>query len=166
MLICSIAMCFPLRVVHSIMGVVGGCAVFDAIDFRPNRKGISKVLGELESEIMEEVWRRGSCSVRDVYEELRLKKKIAYTTVMTIMTRLAEKELLRKEKDGTAFIYHPAVSKEQFGREVTSQIIAGLVDGFGREALAQLVEEAGKVRPETLAELERVIAERKNNSKQ
>jgi len=130
-------------------------------DFKSGKKKLGKVLGDLEAEIMDAVWLKETCTVRDIYEELRLKRKIAYTTVMTIMTRLAEKGLLLKEKHGPAFLYRPSLSKEEFGKTVTSEIISELVDGFGKGVFAQLIEEAGKAAPETLDELERIIAERK-----
>lgn len=94
--------------------------MFGSVDFKPGKKGMCKVLGELEAEVMEEIWLRNPCSVRDIYEALRLKKNIAYTTVMTIMSRLADKGLLLKEKEGAAFIYRPALSKDEFTRKVAS----------------------------------------------
>lgn len=130
--------------------------------FKPKKSGLGKVLGDLEAEVMEAVWGKGRCTVREIYEELRLRRKIAYTTVMTIMSRLAEKNLLLREKVGVAFFYSPALSREQFNREVSSAIIAGLLDGFGRDVFAQLVDEADKSDPGALAELERLIAERRN----
>lgn len=133
--------------------------MFHSFDFKPGKKGLGKVLGELEAKVMEEVWSRGTCNVRDVYEALRLKKQIAYTTVMTIMTRLTEKHLLVKEKEGQAFLYRPSVSKEEFSRGVASEVISGLLDGFGKGVISQLVAEVDKADPDVLAELERAIAE-------
>lgn len=135
--------------------------MFHSFDFKPGKKGLGKVLGELEAEVMEEVWSRGICNVRDVYEALRLKKQIAYTTVMTIMTRLTEKHLLVKEKEGQAFLYRPSISKEEFSRGVTSEVISGLLDGFGKGVISQLVAEVDKADPDVLTELERAIAERR-----
>lgn len=131
--------------------------------FKPDRKGLGKVLGDLEAEVMEEVWDRGACTVRDLYEGLRLKKKIAYTTVMTVMARLAEKGLLAKDREGTAFVYRPTMSKEDFNRKVVGEVVSGLLDGFGKEFVSQLVARAGKTDPELISELERAIAEFKQN---
>ncbi|MGH2454240.1 MAG: BlaI/MecI/CopY family transcriptional regulator, partial [bacterium] len=59
--------------------------------FRPNRPGVRKVLGDLEAEIMELAWARpaGGMKVREVFETLYPRRRLAYTTVMTTMTRLA-----------------------------------------------------------------------------
>lgn len=137
--------------------------MFSSFGFNKKRPG--KVLGDLEAEIMEAIWLKDSCTVRDIYEELRSKRKIAYTTVMTIMSRLAEKGLLLKEKQGSAFLYHPSFSREEFGKIVSSEIVAELLDGFGKGVLVQLIEEAGKASPEALDEMERIIAEHRKQEK-
>ena len=73
-------------------------------DFKPHKAGLKKILGELEADIMEIVWDRERVAVRDVYEHLRLQKKCAYTTIMTVMGRLADKGLLNKEAQGNAYL--------------------------------------------------------------
>ena len=85
--------------------------------FRPDRPGIRKVLGDLEADIMELVWARApaeGATVRDVFEILYDRRRIAYTTVMNTMTRLARKNLLRVEKADQAYVYFPTMSQEQF----------------------------------------------------
>src|SRR6266498_5925199 len=85
--------------------------------YRPDRPGIRKVLGDLEADIMEVVWGRPSgegATVRDVFEVLYERRRIAYTTVMTTMARLAKKNLLRAEKVDQAYVYYPAFSQEEF----------------------------------------------------
>src|SRR5258706_14199477 len=86
---------------------------------RTDRPGIRKVLGDLEAEIMELIWSHPAdqgITVRDVFEvlyERRLsesadeRRRIAYTTVMNTMTRLAQKQLLRVEKVDQAYVYYP-----------------------------------------------------------
>jgi predicted transcriptional regulator len=135
--------------------------MYDFSEFKPRKKGMGKVLGDLEAEVMEAVWSSSPCSVRDVYESLLMKRRIAYTTVMTIMSRLAEKGLLIKEKEGPAFLYRPAVSREEFRTRVASEVIRGLLDGFGKEAFSRLIEETRNADPQVIAELERLIEERK-----
>src|SRR5436853_4499769 len=69
--------------------------------FRTDRPGIRKVLGDLEAEIMELVWARPEgtgTTVRDVFEVLYERRKVAYTTAMNTMVRMAKKKLLRVEK--------------------------------------------------------------------
>ena len=104
--------------------------------FRPNREGIRKVLGDLEAEVMEYIWEANSnqkitgVTVRDVYEAFRLRRTIAYTTVMSTMARLALKHLLITHKVDTAFIYSPSLSKEAFIDNFVSRILENLLVSF------------------------------------
>jgi len=103
--------------------------------FRPNREGIRKVLGDLEAEIMEYIWENVDAvntgvTVRDVYEAFRLRRTIAYTTVMSTMARLARKHLLHTHKVDSAFIYSPDLSKEEFIDNFVSRILENLLVSF------------------------------------
>jgi len=85
--------------------------------FRADRPGIRKVLGDLEAEIMELIWARPAgqgTTVRDVFEVLYERRRLAYTTVMNTMTRLARKKLLRVEKVDQAYVYYPNFTQEEF----------------------------------------------------
>src|SRR5207302_1735499 len=75
-----------------------------------------------ELEIMKLVWQRGAATVRDVYEVLLERRKIAYTTVMTMMKILETKAYLKKRRQDRAFIYRPAHPK--------NQVIGGMIREF------------------------------------
>jgi predicted transcriptional regulator len=63
--------------------------------FDPRKKGLRKILGDLEADVMEAMWARGRATVHDVHERLAAAdRELAYTTVMTVMSRLADKGLL------------------------------------------------------------------------
>lgn len=107
---------------------------------------IGKVLGELESEVMEIVWHSPSpISVRDVTENLQHKRQIAYTTVMTIMGRLVEKGLLKRSISGKAYTYQPVYTKEKFLTRITRQIIKTFISSFGEVAVAHFAQEIEKI---------------------
>jgi predicted transcriptional regulator len=129
--------------------------------FRPGEKGLRKALGDLEADIMEIVWRNQMASVRDVCECLEKDREIAYTTVMTVMSRLSDKGLLRKEKDGKSYIYTPAISRNEFGRTFVSSLLAGLGHELSASALAFFVDNLSAEDGEALAELERLIDEKR-----
>ena len=83
--------------------------------FRPDRPGIRKILGDLEAEIMEYIWSRPAeqgVTVREVYEALLAQRHIAYTTVMSTMTRLAKKHVLRVATEQAAYQYFPTMMQE------------------------------------------------------
>lgn len=105
----------------------------DITALRLDRPGIRKVLGDLEAEIMELVWARptdDATTVRDVFEVLYERRRIAYTTVMSTMARLAKKNLLRVEKDDHAYRYFPNLSQEEFVSRFVGRILENLLVGF------------------------------------
>ena len=107
--------------------------------FRPDRPGIRKVLGDLEAEIMEVVWARPAdegTTVRDVFEALYERRRIAYTTVMNTMARLARKQLLRAEKVDQAYVYYPNFTEAEFISRFVGRILENLLVGFSGATLA------------------------------
>ncbi len=72
-------------------------------------------LGDLERVVMERLWDAGTtdgATVREVHEALEKDREIAYTTVMTVLDRLAKKELVTREREGRAWRYYPADTRE------------------------------------------------------
>jgi len=109
--------------------------------FRFNQDGLRKFMGDLEVEIMELVWKKANptVTVRDIYEQLRQKRPIAYTTVMTTMVRLAEKGILRiVDKAGLANCYTPEQSREEFVRTIVHKIMGIFFKQFPEECNAFL----------------------------
>src|SRR6266545_4586294 len=109
--------------------------------FRPDRPGIRKVLGDLEAEIMEIIWARPSdkgTTVRDVFEILYDRRRLAYTSVMSTMARLAKKKLLRAEKRDQAYVYYPNFTEEEFIRCFVGRILETLLVGFSGATLDSL----------------------------
>lgn len=100
-----------------------------------------KILSDSESEIMEIIWCNGQTCVRDVLKELKKKKKIAYTTVMTVMSRLHEKGVLaRKMNKSGAFVYEPLSDKKTFIEKKAGKVIKGFLNEYGDIAVAQFLE--------------------------
>lgn len=109
--------------------------------FRPDRPGIRKVLGNLEAEIMEVVWSRphdAGSTVRDVFEVLYERRRLAYTTVMSTMARLAKKNLLRAEKREQAYVYSPRYTEQEFVSRFVARLLEDLLVGFTGRATAGL----------------------------
>lgn len=100
-----------------------------------------KILSDSESEIMDIIWCNGQTCVRDVLKELKKKKKIAYTTVMTVMSRLHEKGVLtRKMNKSGAFVYEPISDKKTFVEKKAGKVIKGLLNEYGDVAVAQFLD--------------------------
>jgi predicted transcriptional regulator len=97
-------------------------------------------LTKLELQIMEALWNRGQCSVREIQESFPAKKRPAYTTVQTTVYRLETKKALRRvKKISTANIFVAAVSREAAERRLIDELL-GLFGGRSRPIMAHLVE--------------------------
>ncbi|MFQ5738730.1 MAG: BlaI/MecI/CopY family transcriptional regulator [Acidobacteriota bacterium] len=131
------------------------------ISFDPRKKGLKRVLGELESQIMEILWSLSEATVRQVHARLQERRKIAYTTVMTVMSRLAEKGLLERRKEGNAYVYQPLSSRREFTHSVVGSVIASLIRDFGTPTMTQFLESVEEEDPESIEELARLIEERR-----
>ena len=111
-------------------------------------------LAKLEMAIMEELWRLKAASVRQVLFIIRKKKKIAYTTVMTVMSRLFEKGILKRRLDeNNAYIYTPIQNKEAFSASISKNVINNLINDYGGVAIAQLIDVIDKKNKKELAGL-------------
>lgn len=103
---------------------------------------------------MEEVWRRRQATVREVLTSLnRGTRKRAYTTVMTIMSRLYRKGLMTRAREGKTDLYKPAMSREEYMDARAEAEVEALVDEFGDVALAHFAEQVEKLNPEQLRAL-------------
>jgi predicted transcriptional regulator len=118
-------------------------------------------MGDLEAEIMECVWDLGSASVKDVHECLLERREIAYTTVMTVMSRLAAKGLLVSRPVGRAYVYEAAAGREDFCAGVVRDFMSGVLADADRAVLAQFVESVTERDLEQLDLLAQIIEEKR-----
>lgn len=126
-----------------------------------NKKRVTgKVLGDLESEIMEIIWsQKGAVPVKDITEILSKRRQIAYTTVMTIMARLVSKGVLVRHLSGLSYLYKSKVSKEQFVARAVHGIFCASVSTLGEEVLAHFIKEIQKISPKKRQELLKILGE-------
>lgn len=128
--------------------------------FKPGAGGLVKVLGPLETKIMQIVWREKSTTVKLVHRRLQDtpdRADIAYTTVMTTMTRLAEKGILNRRRDGLAYIYTPAVTKDDFETMMVRRVLDGLMDDYEDETIDYLIHYLAKKDPQRLQRMQREL---------
>src|SRR5215467_2206600 len=113
-------------------------------------------LTEQELEIMKIVWERDRATVRDVYESLLERRKIAYTTVMTMMNILEQKKYLRKSAEDRAYIYRPAKPKKQVIKGMVREFVDRVFSGSAEPLLVHLIEDR-KLSNKELDEIARMI---------
>lgn len=101
-------------------------------------------LGELEKQIMDIVWEQKQCSARDVLTRIE-GKKLAYTTVATILQRLHEKGLVKRNDDKSGYIYSPKLTKELYSRNIAQLFLKKFIHSFGDTAIASFAESIDKL---------------------
>jgi len=115
-------------------------------------------LTRLELQIMDALWTRGPCSVREIQESFPAKKRPAYTTVQTTVYRLEAKKVLRRtRKIATALIFEAAVSREAAQRRLVDELLS-LFGGRSRPIMAHLIQ-SGSLTLGDIREAERTLLE-------
>ncbi len=126
--------------------------------FKLDQRGLTRVFGELEAQIMDAVWELEEPTVGDVCDYLGPNHN--YKTVMTVMNRLVDKRILTRQRVGRAYSYAPCDSREVFLARVSRNVVEGLLQDFGDLAIAQFVSAVDRIDPAQLAELQAMIEAR------
>lgn len=93
---------------------------------------MARGFGDLEAVVMERLWdRKHATPVREVFEQMRLEREIAYTTVMSTMDNLFRKGWLTREREGKAYLYRPKLTREQY----SAGLMREALDAGGRSDL-------------------------------
>jgi len=106
-------------------------------------------LGETEMEVLHHVWKLGEASVSDVRDRILENRKVAYTTIMTVMKNLADKGFLKYRKEGISYIYSAAIEPS----DVQYNLVDGIVEKVFKGSASDLVQTL--VKSENLTEEER-----------
>lgn len=106
-------------------------------------------LGETEMEVLHHVWELGEASVAEVRERILKNRKVAYTTIMTVMKNLADKGFLKYRKQGITYIYSAAIDPS----DVRYNLVDGIVDKVFHGSAKDLVQTL--VKSEQLTEKDR-----------
>src|SRR5262249_50929299 len=123
-------------------------------------KSKKSVLTEQELEIMKIVWRRGSATVRDVYEDLLEQRKIAYTTVMTMMGILEQKGHLKKSSEERAYVYSPTKPQREVVGKMVQDFVKRVFNGSAKPLLVHLIEDK-KISPEEFDEISKLLRDKR-----
>lgn len=120
---------------------------------------IERHLGSLEAQIMRILWDQPRLPVRSVVELLPGRRVRAYTTVMTVMNRLFEKGLLRREAAGRAHVYWPSMTEAEFLDSISRKMVRTVLAEFGDAGVAAFVGELRQGGPAAVEKLRKLIAE-------
>src|SRR5438067_8622121 len=122
------------------------------------------VLTAQELEIMKILWRTGASTVRGVYEDLLDRRKIAYTTVMTMMNILEQKGYLKKTQKDRAYVYQATRPQKQVIRGMVREFVDRVFNGSAEPLLLHLVEDR-HVSEQDLGEIRRMMREASEKKK-
>jgi predicted transcriptional regulator len=132
--------------------------------FKPDAQGAGHVLGELQTAMMELLWREPNLTVNEVEERLQRSREIAHTTVHTILDRMHSRGYLTREKQGKAFVYAPRYTREEFERGMAQEVLGALLSQFTEPALSAFVDLVGED-ADALDQLEAMIREKRRAEK-
>jgi predicted transcriptional regulator len=117
-----------------------------------------------ELEILKVVWQRGQATVREVYQDLVKQRKIAYTTVLTMMGVLEHKGHLKKAAGERAYVYTPTKPQAQVTAGMIKEFVNRVFNGATKPLLVHLVEK-GEISADELDELETLVRDRRKKAK-
>ena len=115
---------------------------------------------DLELEILKVIWQRGHATVREVYKDLAAQRKIAYTTVLTMMGILERKGHLKKSPGERAYVYTATQPQSQVVQGMVQEFVGRVFDGSLKPLLVHMVEDA-RTDPDELKEIEALVRERR-----
>jgi predicted transcriptional regulator len=119
------------------------------------------IQGELQEQIMRALWRLEKGRVGEVRDALPKRHRSAYTTVQTVLNRLAERGLLNREREGKAIVYKPRVSEAEYLSGSLDRALTGISGEARRAAIAQLVGGLDQNEQREIQTMAREIARRR-----
>jgi BlaI family penicillinase repressor len=121
-------------------------------------------LGELQRAVIEVVWELGEATVHQVRTQLRRKKRLAYTTVLTAMQNLERAGWLRHRSEGKSYVYVPTRTREEAGANSVRKFVERMFDGDALSMFQHLMRQS-KLGDQELRELRKMIDEKRKERK-
>ncbi len=118
-------------------------------------------LGELETAVMAVVWQSDKCDVNDVLGQLEWGKPLAYTTIMTVMNRLVDKQFLERTRSGRKYVYRAVVQRDEAARTRFKKIVDGFYGGLTGLAVSELLGGEDELSNGELDALEELVRRRR-----
>lgn len=107
---------------------------------RLDARGMERLLGALEAEIMQVLWQRGESTAPEV--RAALGNRVALNTVATVLSRLAAKDLVERRGQRRPYRFRPLFGRDEFVAAVARELVAGMVEDFGDAAAVAFIEAA------------------------
>jgi predicted transcriptional regulator len=131
-----------------------------------SKKGrLSPLSGELELPLMEILWTKGSMKGRDLYEEIRATKRIAYTTALTVLGRLSKKGFIRKDRESGTILFIPAVSRDAYRSALTGDLLRRAFEVSPDLAVSAFTDIFSEMEGNEMTRLEKLIAKKRHDNR-
>ena len=134
-------------------------------NFRYDQVGLKRFFGPLEAKIMEILWNGNEMSIKEVQQTIEKEKEINFNTVMTVMNRLVEKNILQKRLEGRTSFYKPIKTKEEFIDEQSRKLTENLLDEFGGVVVNHMLDTLHEVDQSLIEKLEQKLEQLKKGRK-
>jgi predicted transcriptional regulator len=130
--------------------------------FLSKKRSISPLSDELELPLMDILWARESMKGRDLYEEIRLTKNIAYTTALTVLDRLSKKGFIKKDRRSGVILFSPRITKQSYTSAITGNLVRQAFEMSPDLAVSAFADHFSKMSESDMAKLEELLEEKKN----
>jgi predicted transcriptional regulator len=121
-------------------------------------------LGDLQLRILQALWERGECPVAEVHAALQTERKLAHTTISTMLRKMEARGLVAHREEGRAFLYRAAVAADEVTRSVGQHFVEQLFEGSMANAVSHLLQ-SREVSREELDRIEQFIKQAKRRAK-
>lgn len=125
--------------------------------FNLKKAGLEKVIGALGVEVLEIVWNKTRVSGKDVWDELKKKREIALTTVLTIIDRLLKRNFLKRERVDGIYLYSSSFGREDFDKQVAREVISGLFSISRDSTVSTFIDLLAEIKPDDLAKIKAIV---------
>jgi BlaI family penicillinase repressor len=123
-------------------------------------------LSDFELDVMQRFWDEGACSAPAIHKWIAEDKKVAYTTVKTIIDRLEDKGAIQRERvEGRSIVYSANIEKEDISKKLLPDFVRRFFHGNASHLVTHLIKN-DKLSKEDILYLEQFLADRKNNKEQ
>jgi BlaI family transcriptional regulator, penicillinase repressor len=109
-----------------------------------------------ELEILNVLWRRGPCTVREVFDEIAAKRDVGYTTALKLLQLMAEKGLVKRDESARSHIYEAAVPEKKVKRHIVSEVMDRVFEGSAASLVMQALS-SKKASPEEIEQIRALL---------
>jgi predicted transcriptional regulator len=121
---------------------------------------------ELERPLMEILWASGPMKGKDLHEEIRRRRDIAYTTALTVLDRLSKKGLIKKDRKSGTILFTPMISRQAYERAITESFVQKAFEVSPDLAVSAFADMFSKMPEAELEKLGKLLEEKKNGEPQ